>query len=107
MTHATDHRDAATCSLAPADQAARSERWGRLAERSLVSRHATSTGVRLTFDGREEVESELAELAAAERECCGFAEWRVRRIEDGSVVLEVTTASALAPSVHAMFGAEL
>ncbi|PRY00761.1 MerR family transcriptional regulator [Allonocardiopsis opalescens] len=62
---------AAACSLPPDAMAARVAAWRALAARA-VRREARPDGVRLIFPTEPELAAELARLAAAELDCCGF-----------------------------------
>lgn len=65
------------CTLDAADGGERLARWGALSSRSIpsVRRHAGELVVAYpTVPG---VREELEVLAAAERQCCSFAEWEV------------------------------
>lgn len=91
------------CSLPGAEQGGRIERWRALAERALVEQAATAQGVRQRYRDAPEVRAELEDLAGLERECCGWASWRVLS-EEGAVVLEVSAAGEGAATLRSMFG---
>lgn len=91
------------CSLPPGEQVPRMERWEALASSVLISAEATWAGVRLRYRREGEVLAELEELARLERDCCGWAEWRVAPAGD-EVVLEVTAGGAGAGALQSMFG---
>lgn len=103
MTDGENDRTVAACSLEPREQASRRDRWLRLADRSLVSKGATPRGARLVYRSGADVETELTELAAAERECCGFAEWRVGNLPEGLVALDVSADPENVPVIQSMF----
>jgi hypothetical protein len=91
------------CSLTASDLKDRRERWRQLIERAAVESVTTADGRRLLFHTAPGVESELRELAALERTCCAFAEWRVHTSGE-TLVLDVTAQSAEGvAAVHAMF----
>jgi hypothetical protein len=93
------------CSLGQAELAERRERWRRLRARAGLDVEETEAGLRLGFRRQPGVEEELAELAALERECCGFADWSVSA-GDSTLVLDVTGGSETAvAAVQAMFRA--
>jgi MerR family copper efflux transcriptional regulator len=92
------------CSLDPGALEERRGRWRALAARALVDQHTTPSGVRQRYRPEPEVERELRDLAAAERECCGFASWDVRASE-GSLELEVSSPGDGAAAVREMFAA--
>jgi hypothetical protein len=74
------------------------------ARRSCRHRHRRErSGLRLIYRADNEVEQELRELAALERECCAFADWSVRS-SDGQVVLDIRGESDVAiAAVQEMF----
>ncbi len=91
------------CSLPPGEQVPRVDRWRALAARYLLDEEATAEGVRLRYRLEPEAVSELEDLARLERDCCGWADWRVERTDD-AVVLEVTAEGDGAAAVRSMFG---
>lgn len=90
------------CTLGPAEQGSRRDRWLALGDRALVEQRATATGAQLLFEAGSATESELRSLALAERECCGFATWEVRRGPD-ALVLDVDAPPDAVPTVWALF----
>lgn len=76
------------CTLDVADGAARLERWRALSARGapVVGRQADALVV--TYPAGPGLQEELELLAAAERECCSFVGWEVRR-EDDRLVLTI------------------
>jgi hypothetical protein len=91
------------CSLNQGDLALRAQRWRALAGRAGGQVSRTDNGLRLTFRAEQGVADELAELAALERDCCGFATWSVAMAE-GQVALEVSAQDEVAvAAVQAMF----
>lgn len=90
------------CTLGPAEQGPRRDRWLALGHRALVEKRATATGAQLRFEAGSAVESELRALALAERECCGFATWEVRR-EPDALVLDVDAPPDAVPAVWSLF----
>ena len=91
-----------TCTLTASQGVGRRERWLELAERALLDKSATDTGVELRYRADAAVSAELGELAAAEGDCCAFAHWKVSELEE-AVRLEVRTEPAKAPALWAMF----
>jgi hypothetical protein len=91
------------CSLERDDLAQRQRRWAELAGRAIIDVARTGDGLRLRFRGEAGVEAELRELAALERDCCGFAEWMVAG--DGDTwVMDISGAGQEAVAqVHEMF----
>ncbi|HEX4058492.1 MAG TPA: hypothetical protein VHX87_09275 [Galbitalea sp.] len=75
------------CALGPTDGAARMDRWRALANGRLDVRHGSGEVV-VSYEASRGVHEELESLVAAERECCGFADWQVTR-ESGNVVLHI------------------
>jgi hypothetical protein len=89
------------CSLDQGDLTERGERWRALAERAELEVAPTAGGLRLLFRDAPGVDGELRQLVALERECCGFADWSLRK----AIVLEVsgTSPDAIA-AVQGLFG---
>jgi hypothetical protein len=81
------------CSLTAGDRAQRSARWAALGGYDC---ERLEDGLRLVFGG--DVEAELHELAALERECCAFADWRV---SGNAIEVRAPTAEGIA-AVHAL-----
>jgi len=90
------------CSLSSTALDARRERWHRLLAGSGLGRDETPDGLRLRFRPDPDAAAELTALAAAERECCAWADWSVER-GDGELVLVVRAAGAGVTALHAMF----
>ena len=91
------------CSLDDDDRDARRRRWLELASRALFEFETTDRGLHLVFAAETDVERELLELAALERECCRFATWTVTKTDD-RVALDIAGTSAQAiPAVQGMF----
>jgi hypothetical protein len=70
------------CTLAPGDGAERMRRWQALAERARPIAHLSGHLLEVRYPPGPDVDSELRELAAAERECCSFVTWTVSREQD-------------------------
>ena len=90
------------CTLSSAALASRRERWRRLIARSGVGRDETPGGLRLRFRADPGAAAELTALAAAERECCAWAEWSVES-GDGEIALVVRSSGAGVTALHTMF----
>jgi MerR family transcriptional regulator, copper efflux regulator len=90
------------CSLSSTALAARRERWIRLIARSGLGRDETPDGLRLRFRADPEAAAELGELAAAERECCAWADWSVEP-GAGEVALVVRSTGDGVTALHTMF----
>ena len=82
------------CTLTPDELAVRGRRWKALGSAEVTT---LENGLRLEFGPG--TETELAELARLERECCAFADWNA----DGPVV-EITAEGDAIPAVQALFG---
>ncbi|MFN2486570.1 MAG: hypothetical protein ABR609_08195 [Acidimicrobiia bacterium] len=66
----------------------------------MIEKRKLANGVRLRYRSLAGVESELTALAAAEKECCAFADWTVTA--DGDEVLLDVTAEGLGIEVVQM-----
>ena len=96
------------CTLGPEDGPARLRRWQRLHDIAAPVADLSAGQLEVRYQPVEGVGEELAALAAAERECCSFADWHVTTVE-GHPVLRVTAIpgapdDAVEP-IAAMFGA--
>ena len=91
------------CSLEQTDLAGRRTAWRELARNALLETRQLDSGVRLVFAASAETERALRDLAALERECCGFAAWSVQRSGD-ELALEVTSSGEGIAAVRAMMG---
>jgi hypothetical protein len=89
------------CNLEQSEFGQRRLQWDALIEQALIEKQTTDRGLRLIFD--REAEQELNRLAAAERECCGFASWVVSQDPEGRFVLDVEADDMGADAVRAMF----
>lgn len=89
------------CTLGPADGAARVARWQALSKTRLDVRHEPGEVVVL-YESRRAVHEELESLVAAERECCGFAEWEVTRDSENVVLRIRADTQGLAAIVGAL-----
>jgi hypothetical protein len=80
----------------------RVEAWTALVSASCRDRQALPEGIELRF--ALHATSELEELVAAERECCGWAIWQLSIAED-VVVLRATASAEPGPAVlQELFG---
>ena len=86
------------CTLTSDELATRGARWRSLGAADVAD---TTNGLRLSFPAQ--VEPELRELAALERECCDFARWDVTRHGD-LAVLDITAEGEAVAAVQALFG---
>jgi hypothetical protein len=89
------------CTLTPAGLAARRGRWERLAARAVTERAETADGLRICFRPEPGAEDELRALAAAENECCAWAEWTVEA-DDGRLALTAHATGEGVAALHAM-----
>jgi len=90
------------CTLTAPGLAARGDRWQRLAARALTERTETVRGLRLSFRPQPGAEEELRLLAAAENQCCPWAEWAVTT-RTGLIVLDVRSSGDGIAALHSMF----
>ncbi|HEY3957777.1 MAG TPA: hypothetical protein VGM53_30795 [Streptosporangiaceae bacterium] len=91
------------CSLTPGGRAAQGGQWQDLISQAMTGRAELPDGVRLTFRAAPGTEAELRGLAAAESECCPWADWTVQPA-GGRLLLTVRAATADgAAALHAMF----
>ena len=88
---ATKPNPAPACSLTGPELATRDERWHAPAATSLLTREATSLGVRLAFRPDRGVVHDLVDLLDGERGCGRWARWTLTSTDVGAVV-EATTA---------------
>jgi len=93
---------AITCTLGTADIPARAAAW-QAALAAVVDRVRIENGVRLEF-GTHTAIGELAELAAAEQDCCIFFRFDLT-IDTRGIGLEVTAPPDASDLVDSLFGA--
>jgi len=86
------------CTLTSDELATRGVRWRSLGAADVAD---TTNGLRLSFPAQVEVE--LRELAALERECCAFARWDVTRHGD-LALLDITAEGEAVAAVQSLFG---
>ncbi|HET7044850.1 MAG TPA: hypothetical protein VFI37_08380 [Gaiellaceae bacterium] len=99
-----DERLPIACSLPLVAGTSRRARWERLAARGQATLEQTPAGVRLALRRGPDLEQELRELTALERECCAFASWKVSAAGD-QIVLDVEAVGDDVAAVQAMFRA--
>jgi hypothetical protein len=97
--------DVIACKLSPAGLAAQSGRWHALADRALIERAETDTGLCLSFRANPGVEEELRALVLVENECCAWADWSVVT-SPGQVALDVRSTGEGIAVLHGMFSAD-
>ena len=90
------------CSLTADELPERRRRWVALTDEALAGRAPIEGGVRLTFRAGPKVEREVRELAALERDCCGFATFEVVSSPE-EVTLEVTSSPEGVKAVRELF----
>lgn len=93
---------AIACTLAAESMPGRLEDWHRLLG-FVTARWGIDGGVRLALDAGAPVD-EVARLAIAEQDCCGFFSFALT-IDGRGVALEVRAPDDALPIVHAVFGA--
>jgi hypothetical protein len=76
------------CTLGPDDGAARMQRWEAVSARGRLSARRSGHRLEVRYQPVPGLREELLALAAAERQCCSFAEWTVTQAE-GHVVLHI------------------
>ncbi|MGH9212007.1 MAG: hypothetical protein ACRD2C_15185 [Acidimicrobiales bacterium] len=96
------------CTLGAGEMPTRLEEWKALLTdeqgplRGVTARHGLDDGVRLEFGPDTDV-TEIARLAAAEQECCGFFSFAVV-IDSRGIALEVHAPPDGRPVLDALFG---
>jgi DNA-binding transcriptional MerR regulator len=90
------------CSLQPESVGERIRDWDRVLE-SACGRASTPGGVRVVFDRDVDVAA-LAQLAAAEQDCCSFFQFDISIGTDG-ITLDVTGPADSQQVIAAVFGA--
>ena len=90
------------CTLSPTALASRRERWERLIAAACLAREPAPDGVRLRFRADPDAVAELRELAAAERDCCAWADWSVEP-GDGEITLRARSTGDGVDALQATF----
>lgn len=90
------------CTLSTSALSSRRERWDRLISAACLAREPTPHGLRLRFRADPEAVAELRALAAAERDCCAWADWSVEQ-DDGEIALLARSTGDGVAALHAMF----
>ena len=101
VTSETGSTAPVACTLTTAGLAAQASRWEHLAARAMAARTQTRHGLRLSFRREPAVEEELRILAAAENECCAWADWTVQT-SAGQIVLDVRSTGQGIATLHRM-----
>jgi hypothetical protein len=76
------------CTLGPDDGAARMQRWKALSASGRLGAQRSGHLLEVLYKPEPGLFEELQALAAAERQCCSFAEWNVTQDEE-RVVLHI------------------
>jgi hypothetical protein len=76
------------CTLGPDDGAARMQRWEALSAKARPSARRSGHLLEVRYRPEPGIHEELQALAAAERQCCSFADWKVTQEQD-HVVLHI------------------
>lgn len=92
------------CTLSSADLRDRKDRWRSVIDVALRAKRRIDGGVLLEFEPRPEITRELADLVAAEGECCAWARWSLVTTSSVSLV-EVRAYGASAEAARELFGA--
>jgi hypothetical protein len=90
------------CTLTPGRLAARTAALAALADDALLDRRRTPRGERLTFRRGDNVAGRLLAAVAAERACCAFLTFELRRGPD-SFVLDIAGPEEARPIIGALF----
>jgi hypothetical protein len=90
------------CTLTPGRLAATTAALAALADDALLDRRRTPRGERLTFRRGGDVAARLPAVVAAERACCAFLTFELRR-EPDAFVLDITGAEEARPIIAALF----
>jgi MerR family transcriptional regulator, copper efflux regulator len=88
------------CTLTGGDQADRIEHWRRLLTNAL-GHTPLDGGIRIGLPTA--LAGEVAELAAAEQQCCAFFDFTLR-LAGGELNLEVRAPASAAPLLAELFG---
>jgi SAM-dependent methyltransferase len=80
------------CNLSDAELIARRAEWKKIDAAALIRRHEDGGTVTSTYRGSPEIRAELLRLVAAERVCCGTADWRFH--DDGDALRVTVEASS-------------
>lgn len=93
------------CTLNGSELGERTDQWHRVVDRA-TGREEVADGLRLTFPPGAELASELAVLAVAEQDCCGFFDFTLQ-LNRTELVLTVRAPEAAAPMLADLFGASV
>jgi hypothetical protein len=93
------------CTLDAGDGSERLARWKALSARGAPSVRREPGALVVAYPGGRGVREELQALAAAERQCCAFAEWQVKP-EGDPVVLRISSDGDGLAAIAGLFGAD-
>lgn len=93
---------AIACSLSAAELGDRKQLWRAVTAAALQTKAAAPGGVRLSFQPDHQTAHRLLDLIAAERNCCGWASWKVTTTAQATLV-EVTAPGEGAVVLQSMF----
>ena len=94
-----------SCSLSASELAERRAAWQSVRERlQVVGRDRFPGGFRLRFRGTHDDIEAAGELVAAERTCCGWAEWQLDSTPDGAILTVSGREDFIAPLAPAFLG---
>ena len=92
-----------TCALPAAEFEARVRAWSARFDPAVRTRARIQGGVRLILQADNEQVRRLEDLIEAERECCPWIDWHLRR-EAGRVVVDITARPPGDELLAAWFG---
>ena len=91
------------CTLGSGELAEREQRWAALVRTAGSGRRAMADGVELRFRADAQVEHELRELVAGERECCAWARWELEHEHGGGLVMHAHATERGIATLQSMF----
>jgi MerR family copper efflux transcriptional regulator len=91
------------CTLGLDDGAGRMQRWRALSAQGHPSARRDADRLIVRYRNEQGVREELDALAAAERQCCSFADWKVAQ-EGGHVVLRIASSPDGIAALAELFG---
>jgi hypothetical protein len=92
------------CTLRLDDGATRMQRWRALSATGHPSARRDGDRLVVRYRGEQGVREELEALAAAERQCCSFADWEVAP-EGDQVILRIVSNTDGIDALAELFGA--
>lgn len=100
----TTKSDAIACTLTQEDRGDRVKEWQELVAAATARRETAEGAVVLTFPPGPEVAARVADLAAREKVCCSFYDFKLH-ITGAAVELEVSAPEEARPLVDELIGA--